>query len=137
VTNKHMTKTERAIREAFPEMPDSQVQNLRLLSVLKQAVDKELADGTPADSKGVRQVFMDMEEIVDAHVCAIAYYMGLSSIADCPENIIAFALEVARQLIEEIHGARQAFKAHVASGAEMEFNIIDANLMAQGSTANN
>jgi hemerythrin-like domain-containing protein len=137
VTNEHMTETERKIREAFPDMVDQHVQNLRLLSVLKNALDKELADGTPPDSKGVKNIIMNMNEVVDAHVCCIAYYMGLSVVADDPESIIAVSLELATRLTKEIHGARRAYKEHLASGNDCGFEVIDANLMGQSSTARN
>jgi hypothetical protein len=127
-----LTKVQKALKENAPHIDDDALETLRLMSVMKKAVENELIEGATG-----KEVVLDVRRIADAHIQSIAYWMCMSSIMDDHDSMISSAMEVAVKLLNELPQARAAWKQSVANhGIPAHVQIIDENLMEDKSVTN-
>jgi hypothetical protein len=125
-----LTKVQKALKASAPHIDDEALETLRLMSVMKKAVENELIEGATG-----KEVVLDVRRIVDAHIQSIAYWMCMSSIMDDHDSMISSAMEVAVKLLNELPQARAAWKQSVANhGIPAHVQIIDENLMDKSVT---
>lgn len=124
------TKVQETLQALAPQLDDDALETLRLMAVMKNAVEAELAEGTTDHN-----VVLSVHRIVDAHIQSIAYWMCMSSIMDDEDSMVVYAMEFATKLLHEFPHARAAWKQIVADrGMPDHVAIIDENLMDKSVT---
>jgi hypothetical protein len=125
-----LTNMQKALKASAPHIDDDSLDTLRLMAVMKNAVENELIEGTTG-----KDVVLDVRRIVDAHIQSVAYWMCMSSTMDDVDHRIRAAMEICTKLLNELPQARAAWKQNVAeNGIPDNMQIIDENLMDESVT---
>jgi hypothetical protein len=125
-----LTKIQQALKASAPQLDDETLDTLRLIVVMKKAIEDELIE-----SATDKNVVLDVRRIVDAHIQSIAYWMCASSIMDDKDSMVNVAREFSIKLLHELPHARAAWKQNVAeNGLPDNIAIVDENLMDKSVT---